>query len=91
MSISIDGKVHQTTLQLKYGQEFPKQYSNRDVHIEGYGNAMIYIIHVDTPEWGENFTVKVRMKYYITQIYDDEFKVGENKVIKKNKLYLVKG
>lgn len=91
MSISIDGKIHATDLYLKYGQEFPKQYSNRDFYISSYGNVMVYIIEVGTPEWSENFTVKIPIKYYITQVYDDEHKVTESKVTKKkNKLYLVK-
>lgn len=91
MTISIDGKIRGTDLYLKYGQEFPKRYSNRDFYIPSLGNVMVYILEVGQPEWEENFTVKVPIKYYVTQIYDDEHKVQkESKVRKrKSKFYLV--
>ncbi|MCJ7842632.1 hypothetical protein MUB24_17350 [Lederbergia sp. NSJ-179] len=82
MTISIDGKMHRTFLYIKFGQDFPRKYSNRKLYISGVGDVLVYITDVGVPQWTEKMTVKIKIWYYITQIYREE--------PKKNKLTLVK-
>jgi hypothetical protein len=51
MSLSIDGKYHKHHLIVKFGEDFPKAYSNREFELENGDFALVYITSVGIPKW----------------------------------------
>ncbi|MEK4403475.1 hypothetical protein MKZ26_03390 [Sporosarcina sp. FSL K6-6792] len=91
MTISIDGKVHGATLQIKYGEPFPRVYSNREIVSTDYGDCKVYITDVGIPEWSNRFIVKVFIKFYITEITEPSEYYLKEKRRKKTGLKLIEG
>jgi len=91
MSISIDGKVYRVKQKVKYGEDFPKPNSNRNVIQPKLGRCLIYIISVGIPEWSNDMSVLVPIRFYITQIIEPNKRYLADKKRKVSKLKLVKG
>lgn len=74
MSLSIDGKYHKHHLIVRFGEEFPKPYSNREFELDNGDTALVYITSVGHPKWrkkdGEWIGATVQVEYLITQITD---------------------
>lgn len=81
MAISIDGKTYRSNLFVKYGEKFPKVRRSETLNISGMGVALVYLTYVGTPEWDKDFTVKVPIEYYITEITkpSNEYKKKQKK------------
>lgn len=90
MSISIDGKVHQSKLRIPYGYDFPKPNRNTEIYKPRYGDLNVYIIGVGVPEWNSRLEVVVPVKYYITEIIEPskDYKIEQKR--KKTGLRLIK-
>lgn len=89
MSFSIDGKEYTANHIVKYGEEFPKRFSNRKVHLDDFGDCNIYYTGVGTPKWSNNMTVKVPTSFYITEIIDPNKEYLKSEKKKKLGLRLI--
>lgn len=90
MAISIDGKIHNAYMSVKYGDTFPKARRSRKLYSEEYGSVMVYIIDTGQPKWTEKLEVKVPIKYYIQQIIEPSDTYKRKKKRKETGLHLVK-
>lgn len=91
MTISIDGRVHSGKVSVKYGEEFPRLYRNREIDHPDYGHCLIYITEVGYPEWTNKMTVEVPIKYFITEIKKPNAEYAKNRRLQKSGLKMVKG
>ena len=81
MAISIDGKIYKAHIRVKFGEDFPKV--NRSMNLESaeVGKVLVYITHVGTPKWNNDYTVNVPVKLYITEVTNpsEEFEKKQRK------------
>lgn len=76
---------------MKYGEEFPRRYRNRTIEHPDYGDCVIYIIEVGIPEWTDRLTVKVPMKFFITEVTKPNSAYKKKRRLQKSGLKLVEG
>jgi len=81
MAISIDGKIHRGNIRVKFGEDFPKANSNMNLESTEVGEVLVYITHVGTPKWNDDYTVNVPVKLYITEVTkpSEEFEKKQRK------------
>jgi len=91
MPISIDGKIYRVKQKVKYGEDFPKPNSSRNIIQPEFGRCLIYIISAGTPKWSNDMSVFVPIRFYITQIIEPNKKYLADKKREESKLKLVKG
>lgn len=70
MSVSIDGKVHKSVMNVKYGEEFPVAKRSMKLYSKTYGWVLVYIISLDQPKWTNKFSVQIPFRYYLTNILE---------------------
>lgn len=88
LSISIDGRVHKSTLRVKYGEAFPLANRSMELNNKEYGHVLVYIIELGQPSWTEKFSVEIPFEYYITDIIKPSEKYLKDK--RRNRLRVIK-
>jgi len=90
MSISIDGKEWIGTINVKYGEPFPRLHRSIELENETFGRVLIYITDLGTPEWTEKMSVKIKIKYYITEIIKESQQYKNKKRLTKSGICVIK-
>jgi len=90
MSVSIDGKIHKSEINVKYGEYFPKAKRSMELHHPDYGYVLVYIIEIGQPRWTNKLSVKVPFKHYITDITKPNNKYLKAKKQAKSNLKVIK-
>jgi len=91
MAINIDGKIYRSEFKIKFGQEFPQEKKNREMRIGGFGYVNIYIISLGKPRWEKDLTVRIPVRFYITDIIRPEKEHERRRQVKKSRLKLLNG
>jgi len=88
VSVSIDGIIHKGTINVKYGESFPIAKRSMELNNNKYGNVLVYVIELGTPEWTNKMSVNVPFRFYITDIISPSREYLETK--RRNKLKIIK-
>jgi len=87
MSASVDHKVHEGHLNVKYGEPFPKANNRIWLRNKDQGNNILaHIVDVGQPKWTEKLSVRVPFRYYVTESPDTNTNIRfeENDILEKN-------
>lgn len=68
--VSIDGKKHSGYVRVKYGESFIRPKRSTKLTNEYYGLVLVYVIQVGVPEWNDDYSVRVPIKYLITEVIE---------------------
>jgi len=90
MSISIDGKEWTGTINVKYGEPFPRLHRSTELENETFGRVLIYITNLGTPEWTTKMSVKIKIRYYITEIIKESQQYKNKRRITKSGIRVIK-
>jgi len=90
MSMSIDGKEWKGTINVKYGEPFPRLHRSTELENETFGRVLIYITNLGTPEWTTKMSVKIKIRYYITEIIKESQQYKNKKRLTKSGIRVVK-
>lgn len=86
MAINMTGKTYRSEFTIKYGEEFPQENRNKEMYIGGFGYVNIYILSLGQPRWEKDLTVRIPVRFYITDIIKPE---KEEQKVKRIRLKLV--